>query len=147
MTSRINVLRPLNPGGLYPVFDLQVSVKGAEYDLVLPDLVADQLRAYCCRREHYRLEREHDGDTLRGIRSGVVRRTVSPADRHRLLYAELETKAEVRVHVDKLPFRLRHRDALTWHEHGAETGRPHAREKQGTCCVRSTRQVRPKAII
>jgi hypothetical protein len=102
VTSRINVFRPLNPRGLYPIFDFQVSVKGVEYDLVLSDLIADQLRDYCCRRGHYRLEREHDGETLRGIRSGVVRRTVSPSDRHRLIYAELETKAEVRVHVDKL---------------------------------------------
>jgi hypothetical protein len=102
VTSRINAFRPLNPRGLYPVFDFQVAVKGVEYDLVLPDRVADQLREYCCRREHYRLEREHDGDTLRGIRSGLVRRTVSPADRRRLIYAELETRAEVRVHVDKL---------------------------------------------
>jgi hypothetical protein len=102
MTPRINVLRPLCPRGNYPVFDFQVSVKGIEYDLVLPSLVADQLRERCCRDKHHRLDRQVGGSLLRDLRSRLVRMTTSEADRGRLLFAELATEAEVGVFADKL---------------------------------------------
>ena len=102
MTPRIDVLRPLCPRGNYPVFDFQVSVKGAEYDLVLPSLVADQLRERCCQDKHHRLDPRVGGSLLRDLRSRLVRMTTSEADRGRLLFAELATETDVGVFADKL---------------------------------------------
>ena len=102
MTPRINVLRSLCPRGNYPVFDFQVSVKGTEYDLVLPSLVADQLRERCCQDMHHRLDPRVGGSLLRDLRSRLVRMTTSEADRDRLLFAELATETDVGVYADKL---------------------------------------------
>lgn len=102
MTTCVNVFRPLCPRGNYPVFDFQVSVKGTEYDLVMPSLVADQLRERCCQDKHHRLDRQVGGSLLRDLRSRLVRMTTSEADRGRLLFAELATDADVGVFADKL---------------------------------------------
>jgi hypothetical protein len=102
MTPRINAFHPLCPRGNYPVFDFQVSVKGTEYDLVLPNHVADQLRQYCCQDKHHRLDRQVGGSRLRDLRARLVRMTTCEADRERRLFAEFATDTDVGVFADKL---------------------------------------------
>lgn len=61
--------------GDQPIFDFQVCVGRAEHGLVLPDVVAHQLRD-CCRPERHRqLDSQLDTDTLRDVRSGMARVT------------------------------------------------------------------------
>lgn len=102
MAPRINVLRSLCPRGNYPVFDFRVSVCGTDYDLVLPDDVADPLWRYCCQPKHCRLDTSVGGALSRDLRSRIVRMTASEGDRERLLFAELITDTEVDVPADKV---------------------------------------------
>ena len=101
-SSRLCVLRALNPSEGYPRFNFGVAVDGTCYDIVLPSAVADWLNVCCTSNDIQCIDDMAATDTPEDLRAAIVRQTSAGDAKDNLLYGSLELEALTHVRADRL---------------------------------------------